>query len=120
KKMVERLAASSDSSFPSCFKTRAELIGAYRLFNNEFVTPEKILKPHLKEEERIDWLHHPFSRCLGCNSPLEKTTDTSLVPLQMQENVKEFWSCPTCHHIFWLGSHTEHMLAILTAWQKTA
>jgi hypothetical protein len=48
KKMVERLAASSDSSFPSCFKTRAELIGAYRLFNNEFVTPEKILKPHHK------------------------------------------------------------------------
>jgi hypothetical protein len=48
KKTIERMAASSDSSFPSCFKTRAELIGAYRLFDNEFVTPEKILEPHRK------------------------------------------------------------------------
>jgi len=46
KKTIEQMAASSDSSFPACFKTRAELIGAYRLFDNEFVTPEKILKPH--------------------------------------------------------------------------
>jgi hypothetical protein len=46
KKTVERMAASSDSSFPACFKTRAELIGAYRLFDNEFVTPEKVLEPH--------------------------------------------------------------------------
>jgi hypothetical protein len=46
KKTIEKMAASSDSSFPSCFKTRAELIGAYRLFDNEFVSPEKILKPH--------------------------------------------------------------------------
>lgn len=46
KKTIERMAAASDTSFPSCFKTRAELIGAYRLFDNEFVTSEKILKPH--------------------------------------------------------------------------
>ena len=46
KKMVQRMAESSNSSFPSCFKTRAELMGAYRLFNNELVTPEKILEPH--------------------------------------------------------------------------
>ena len=46
KKTIEQMAASSDSSFPACFKTRAELIGAYRLFDNEFVTTEKILQPH--------------------------------------------------------------------------
>jgi Transposase DNA-binding/Transposase Tn5 dimerisation domain len=46
KKTIERMAASTDSSFPSCFKSRAELIGAYRLFDNEFVTPKKILESH--------------------------------------------------------------------------
>jgi hypothetical protein len=46
KKTIEQMAASSDSSFPACFKTRAELVGAYRLFENEFVTAEKILQPH--------------------------------------------------------------------------
>ena len=48
KHTVERLAASSGNSFPACFKTRAELIGAYRLFDNDFVTPEKIMEPHYK------------------------------------------------------------------------
>jgi hypothetical protein len=48
KHTIEKLAASSESSFPACFKTRAELIGAYRLFDNDFLTPEKILEPHYK------------------------------------------------------------------------
>lgn len=48
KKTIERMSASSNMSFPSCFKSRAELIAAYRLFDNEFVTPEKILEPHRK------------------------------------------------------------------------
>ena len=48
KHTIERLSASSGSSFPACFKTRAELIGAYRLFDNDFVTPEKIMEPHYK------------------------------------------------------------------------
>lgn len=46
KSTIEQMAGSSDSSFPACFKTRAELIGAYRLFDNEFVTTKKILQPH--------------------------------------------------------------------------
>ena len=46
KKTVERMAASSDSSFPAWIKMRAELMGAYRLFDNEFVSPEKVLEPH--------------------------------------------------------------------------
>ncbi len=48
KQTIERMVASSNSSFPSCFKTRAELVSAYRLFDNEFVTPDKILEPHSK------------------------------------------------------------------------
>lgn len=48
KHTIKRLSASSGDSFPACFKTRAELIGAYRLFDNEFVTPDKIMEPHYK------------------------------------------------------------------------
>ncbi len=46
KLILERLSKSSQSSFSQCFKSRAELKAAYRFFDNDFVTPEKILSPH--------------------------------------------------------------------------
>ncbi len=52
KHAIEKLAASSEGSLPACFKTRSELVGAYRLFSNDFVTPEKILEPHYKNVQQ--------------------------------------------------------------------
>jgi hypothetical protein len=43
---LEKLGESYNSSFPACFKTRSELVAAYRLFNNKFVTPEKVMRGH--------------------------------------------------------------------------
>ncbi|MBS0652878.1 MAG: CapA family protein [Verrucomicrobia bacterium] len=71
----------------------------------------------LKEEEGVDWLYRPFSRCLHCNDRLEKTSSPD-APEKILESVKEFWSCPSCHQTFWLGSHTERMLSTLNAWQN--
>lgn len=48
KHTLEKITAASNSSFPACFKTRTELIGAYRLFDNDFINPKKILEPHYK------------------------------------------------------------------------
>ena len=59
----------------------------------------------LKEEEGINWLYRPFSRCLKCNVPLETVA-------------LDRWVCPSCHQEFWLGSHTEHMAAQLRAWSE--
>jgi hypothetical protein len=44
--IIERLENSSECSFTQCFKSRAELVAAYRFFDNNFVTPEKILSSH--------------------------------------------------------------------------
>ena len=69
------------------------------------------------KEEGINWLFHPFSRCLHCNSLLEKTTP----PLDLEhipKHVKKFWSCPLCGGIFWLGSHTERMEEQLKTWKN--
>lgn len=46
KAVVTGLDNSTEDSFTQCFKTRAELVGAYRLFDNPFVTPDKILSGH--------------------------------------------------------------------------
>lgn len=46
KSVITRLDNSTEDSFTQCFKTRAELVGAYRLFDNRLVTPDKILSGH--------------------------------------------------------------------------
>ncbi|NGX60311.1 MAG: putative polyglutamine synthesis accessory protein [Chlamydiae bacterium] len=70
------------------------------------------------KEESVDWLFHPFSRCLQCNTPFEKITGPIDVPQDIPEDVTEFWSCPTCKQLFWLGSHTERMESQLESWQR--
>jgi hypothetical protein len=45
-KIVEAVQAAPDQSFPSLFDD-TELEGAYRFFNNDAVTPEAILQPHV-------------------------------------------------------------------------
>jgi hypothetical protein len=45
-RIVEAVVEAPDKSFPSLFDDTA-LEGAYRFFNNEEVTPERILEPHV-------------------------------------------------------------------------
>lgn len=46
--VTQQLENSTEGSFTQCFQTRSELTAAYRLFDNMFITPEKILLPHYK------------------------------------------------------------------------
>ena len=71
-------------------------------------------------EAGVNWLFAPFTRCLECNSKLEKTPPRDDLPEQILQNVTEFWICPTCQKLFWLGSHTEHMMDQLQTWNRLA
>jgi hypothetical protein len=46
RKIVEAVQVAPDQSFPSLFDD-GQLEGAYRFFNNEAVTPDAILQPHM-------------------------------------------------------------------------
>jgi hypothetical protein len=81
---VENLARSSESSFPSCFKTRAELVGAYRLFDNDFVTPEKTLSAHYKSTAQRAKTN-PVVLLLNDTSSLDFTSKKSVNGLGMLE-----------------------------------
>ncbi|MEW6686348.1 MAG: Mut7-C RNAse domain-containing protein [Candidatus Edwardsbacteria bacterium] len=53
-----------------------------------------------------------FSRCLLCNTEVEKIDGEKakdLVPLKVFETFSEFWHCPKCDKIYWHGSHWENM-----------
>ena len=53
-KIVEELGAKPNLSIPAATRTRAEMEAAYRFFDNEKVSPETILQPHIDAtRERI-------------------------------------------------------------------
>jgi hypothetical protein len=45
-KLVEELGATPNLSIPAATDRRAEMEAAYRFFDNDKVTPQKILQPH--------------------------------------------------------------------------
>ncbi len=53
-KVIEELGAKPTMSVPAATRGRAEMEAAYRFFDNDKVSPEKILQPHIEAtRERI-------------------------------------------------------------------
>ena len=53
-KVIEQLGAKPTMSVPAATRGRAEMEAAYRFFDNDKVSPEKILQPHIEAtRERI-------------------------------------------------------------------
>ncbi len=53
-----------------------------------------------------------LSRCTICNIPvvkIEKENVKEKVPEHVWKTQEEFWICPQCHRIYWMGSHWENM-----------
>lgn len=55
----------------------------------------------------------PLSRCSRCNAllapvPLEAVRD--LVPEGVRTRHEAFWQCPSCHRVYWQGSHWDKMV----------
>ena len=60
---------------------------------------------------RIDWQHRPFSRCLGCNTPLQPADAARWedVPDGARAGATELRHCPACRQLYWDGSHVARM-----------
>lgn len=55
---------------------------------------------------------NPFSRCLECNETLLPRTREEVegrVPPYVYQTQREFKECPSCHRLFWRGTHWQHM-----------
>jgi uncharacterized protein with PIN domain len=69
----------------------------------------------------INWLLHPFSRCLMCNSLLITPDNPSLmqdVPPNIRAAQAKLWYCTECRKTYWEGSHTQRMFKKLQEWQE--
>jgi uncharacterized protein with PIN domain len=55
----------------------------------------------------------PLSRCSLCNAPLvpARLEDIGdLVPEGVRARHAAFWQCPSCHKVYWQGSHWDKMV----------
>ena len=60
----------------------------------------------------LDYRFKPFSLCLECNRLLVargREEVRSLVPARVFETQTQYMECPTCHRIYWPGTHWEAM-----------
>lgn len=58
-----------------------------------------------------------LTRCLICNSSLEKTDPegaAGLAPEYILSTHRVFYRCPSCRKVFWPGSHLADMKKVLT------
>ena len=60
----------------------------------------------------LDYQFKPFSLCLECNQSLverAKNEVSNLVPLHVLETQSHYMECPSCHRIYWRGTHWQAM-----------
>jgi hypothetical protein len=60
----------------------------------------------------LDYQFKPFSVCLECNQNLiERRKDeiSSMVPSYVLKTQSQYMECPSCHRVFWRGTHWQAM-----------
>jgi len=84
--------------------------------------PEKQKRQVIKTLN-LDCQFRPFALCLECNQPLvEKNKDQvkDRVPPHVFKTQSQYVECPTCHRIYWRGTHWQAMTRELEKLIKTA
>jgi len=69
----------------------------------------------------INWLFHPFSRCLVDNVLLRPAQPRELdrLPRRVRKiPSRDIFVCPSCDRIYWPGSHVRRMWQQLSRWQR--
>ncbi len=54
----------------------------------------------------------PFTLCLECNQPLvsrEREEVKELVPPYVFQTQTQYMQCPSCHRVYWRGTHWQRM-----------
>jgi Uncharacterized conserved protein len=65
---------------------------------------------------QLEGLVSPFTRCRECNTPLVDALAEEVagrVPPRIQPLYERYRTCPTCHRVYWEGSHFTKMKALL-------
>ena len=73
----------------------------------------------LEEQYSLSRYSQPFSCCIKCNLPLEKTSRADVkpqIPQRIYQAFAEFYICAGCGRVYWQGSHWQKMKEKLSNW----
>lgn len=60
----------------------------------------------------LSYHFNPFTRCLECNTllqPRQPEEVSHLVPAYVYRTQSRYVQCPTCHRVYWQGTHWQAM-----------
>jgi uncharacterized protein with PIN domain len=85
-------------------------------------------KPEIQMHQVITTLNldpqfRPFSICLECNQPLRERSKPQvkdLVPPYVFQTQSQYMECPTCHRIYWRGTHWQAMIRKLKGFMSNS
>jgi uncharacterized protein with PIN domain len=104
---------------------RVILTKAVQFMKRRLVTNGKIKTVLIKQDDprlqvrevvktlNLDYHFNPFSLCLECNQVLiarNKEEMQNRVPTHVFETQTQYTECPTCHRIYWQGTHWQAMV----------
>ncbi len=70
----------------------------------------------------LDCQFRPFALCLECNQPLLERSKQEIkdrVPPYVFQTQSQYMECPTCHRIYWRGTHWQAMTKKLERFIKS-
>lgn len=82
---------------------------SFNLIHEQFSEQLKCVINHFG----LDTQQYLFTRCLACNvavQPIEKQKIEGKIPEKAFHSFQEFFQCPTCHSIYWGGTHRTNTL----------
>jgi uncharacterized protein len=109
---VIALAAREDRLLLTCDRRMVPLIElapiAYMLLPT---SRARDAVPILRDVLNLDMKFAPWSRCLKCNVPLQDVARADVSPewIAKAPPCKDLYTCPSCHHVFWEGSHVRRL-----------
>jgi len=82
--------------------------------------PERQMRQVI-DSRNLDCQFRPFTICLECNQPLVPRTREQvkdMVPPYVFQTQVQYVECPTCHRIYWRGTHWQAMTGKLSKFTK--
>jgi uncharacterized protein with PIN domain len=92
-------------------KRRVVATGRLKVILIESEEVKEQLRQVVKELNLVDEIK-PFTLCLECNQPLvhrEKEEVEGLVPPYVFKTQTQYMQCPSCHRVYWRGTHWQRM-----------
>jgi len=109
----DRVILTKDSQF---LKRRLITSGTARALFTGGDDPQKQLKL-VVDTFQLDYKHKPFTICMECNSQLIPRTREEVkdkIPPHVYKIRDSFMECPSCHRVYWQGTHWEAMIRELS------